>query len=105
HVVARVVVVQQVVAARLAVLDRLVGQLAQVRVDGPDARLARVGTLGVAAARIRDGGAAVAVLGVVVVRARLGVRVLDLPGRWGGCLARRVLVGGGETGAGRDVVG
>src|SRR5262249_23495477 len=51
------------------------------------------------------GGAAVAILGVVVVRARLGVRVLNLPGWWGRGLARRVLVGGGEAGAERDVVG
>src|SRR5262249_56851378 len=76
--------------------------------DRPDARLRPVGALGVAAAHRRGvtGGVkgAVAVLGVVVVGAWLGIRVLDLAGRRWHPLPRLVLVRGGEAGAEHDVV-
>src|SRR5262249_22948865 len=105
RLVAGVVVVQQVVAPWLAVVKDLVGQAVQVADYRTDSGLRRVRALRVAAAGVRRGPAAVAVLRVVVVGPRLRVRVLDLAGRGRGRGARRVLVRRGKAGAERDVVG
>src|SRR6266516_455424 len=95
-VVARRVVVEQVVVARGAVGLGVVR--AQVVQDRADAGLARVGAVGEAPARV-------AVLGEVVVGARRGVGVLDLVGRGDQRGAAGVLLVGGVGGAGHDRVG
>src|SRR6266702_2010525 len=95
-VVARRVVVEQVVGAWRAVGFGVVG--AQVVQDRADSGLARVRAVGEAPARV-------AVLGEVVVGARLGVGVLDLVARRDHRAAIGGLLVGRVSGAGHDRVG
>src|ERR1019366_207085 len=105
-VVARVVIVQQVIVPRraVAVAERRVGEAVQIREDCADARRRVVGAARVAAAICGSAGA-IAVLPVVVVGARLRVRVFDFARRRRGRVAVGILVVGGIAGAERDVIG
>ncbi len=96
--VAGIVVVEQVVGAVGAVTaaERMV--LVQERADRPHPRLRAVRAVRVAAPLV-------AVLGEVVVRARLGVGILDLVLRRPGRVAGGVLMEGGVAGAEHDVIG
>ena len=93
--VPRVVVVEKVVVALLAVGVHV--NLVQVRRDFLDARLGLVRAVAVGAARVP-------VLRVPVVRTGLRIRVLDLESRRDGRVAVAVAVPVGVAGAERDVV-